>query len=41
VEFLDKYAPVPPSTPAAPAGERIEERAPAIERSRPQPTTSA
>jgi len=41
IEFLDKYAPVPPSVPAAPAGQRTDERAPVVERSRPQPTPSA
>ena len=40
VEFLDKYAPVPPRTPTVPAGERTEERTPIIERGRPQPTPS-
>jgi pimeloyl-ACP methyl ester carboxylesterase len=39
VEFFDKYAPVPPSVPAVPAGQRIDERA-AAERARPQPTPS-
>jgi uncharacterized protein len=41
VEFLDRYAPVPPQAPTVPAGERTEERTTVLERGRPQPTPSA